>query len=70
MPTVASARGRGRFCASAGMVVSAKSPRLRRVMAEYLFTSAYIPFFSDTYSVDYLVPAPPAVKAFHWFGLA
>jgi hypothetical protein len=52
------------------MGVSAKSPRLRRVMAEHLFTSAYIPFFSDTYSVDYLVPAPPAVKPFSWSGLA
>jgi hypothetical protein len=52
------------------MAVSAKSPRLRRVMAEHLFTSAYIPCFSDTYSVDYLGPAAPAVKPFHWFGLA
>jgi hypothetical protein len=39
-------------------------------MPEHLFTSAYIPFFSDTYSVDYLGPAALTVKAFHWFGLA
>jgi hypothetical protein len=52
------------------MGVSAKSPRLRRVMAEHLFTSAYIPCFSDTYSVDYLGPAAPVVKPFYGCGLA
>jgi hypothetical protein len=39
-------------------------------MAEHLFTSAYIPCFSDTYSVDYLGPAAPAVKPFYGGGLA
>jgi hypothetical protein len=32
-------------------------------MAEHLFTSAYIPCFSETYSVDYLGLRCAAVKA-------
>jgi hypothetical protein len=32
-------------------------------MAEHLFISAYIPFFSDIYTVTQLGPARPAVKS-------
>ena len=58
------ARGWVRVCASAGMGVSAKSPRprARRVMAEQLFISAYILGFSDTYPVGKFGPLGPAVK--------